>query len=126
MARKFAELRAKMSPEARARVEARVRKTLKDARTSPFKGKRITFAKISDAELYAEIVEVLFDIGIFSDESHLNDFSDQFGEPVKETWQGFSFAELKQRFWDFYGVELPTDPKQQSFDKLAQRIRGTA
>ena len=81
----------------------------------PFKGKTVELAGNSHEDLLYEIVDVLFGIEecLVSDESHINDFSDQ--EP---------FMVLRQRFLDFYGMELPEDPEEQYLGKLAERIIG--
>jgi hypothetical protein len=86
-------------------------------KSGPFKGKTLVFAKNSYGELLYEIPEVVCGIEPFfiSDESHLLDF-----EPDEAAQ-----AEMRRKFFAFYGMELPADPKEWSLGKLAAMIYGS-
>lgn len=91
-------------------------------RKGPLKGKTIELGRRTDAELLDEIAEVLFgdQVMLVTDESHLSDFETDDGE----YFEGSTLPQLKERFFEFYGVELPDEKEALFFGALVRRLRG--
>lgn len=95
----------------------------------PLKGKTIEMAKATHEDLLYELADVLFDLEdcFVSDESHPNDFLKWDLDAKKHSdiyINGETREGLRQRFFDFYGIEMPIDEDDLYFGKLADLILG--